>query len=142
MNRAQKMAWFAIITISIATILSVMAFGLLTYFYGFKKGMAGFAFLGLVGIVGLAQLIFKKDKGVQSDEREILIQKKAAFSGFAMCYGYLFLVCMVPWFILGPKATISINTLPQILIGGMIVVVFFQSLATIIGYGREAKENE
>ena len=89
MNRAQKMAWYAIITISIAVILSVVAFGILTYFYGPKKGMAGLAFLGLVGFVGLAQLIFKKDKGVQADERDILIQKKAAFAGFAMCYGYL-----------------------------------------------------
>jgi len=101
--------------------------------------MSGFGLIGICGLSGFAQWIFKKDKKIEADERDIMIQKKAALAGYGACYGYLCLACMIPWFMLGPKETISINTLPQILIGGFIITVIVQSLATIIGYGGTDK---
>ena len=140
MNRAQKMAWLFVITISVAVLLAGGAVGILYVKVGMPKALAGLGFLGIAGFGGLGPLIFRKDKGkVTYDERDGLINSRAALAGFGAAYMVVGLVCMIPFFVLGPKANISVTWLPMIFMGAGITHFFAHSVAILIGYGRGGK---
>jgi hypothetical protein len=46
---------------------------------------------------------------------------------------------VIPWWLVGPKGTVSTNILPIILIGGIIIFSIVQSLAILIQYSRGDK---
>ena len=143
MNRAQKMAWLFVITISVAVLLAGGVVGILYVKLGTPKALAGLGFLGIAGFGGLGPLIFKKDKGaVTCDERDKLINRRAALAGFGAAYMVVGLVCMIPFFVLGPKANISVTWLPMIFMGAGITHFFAHSVAILIQYGWGGKKNE
>ena len=143
MNRTQKIAWFFVINISLAFVISLIAVGLMYLKYGMPKALIGFSFMGLAGISGLSPLFFKEDKGaVVRDERDKLIHIKSAWAGFACSYLVMGLACMLPFSILGPQATISVTWLPNIFMAGGITMFFVYSAATLVQYGREGKNHE
>jgi len=140
MNRAQKMAWSLVITILAGFILSCIAVAILYVKVGMPRAVAGFAFMGIAGLAGFSPIIFRKDKGkVTFDERDKKIKRIATLSGFATSYLFVGLACMVPFSILGPKATISVSWLPHIFGGAAISMFFVHSVVTLIGYGRGGK---
>jgi len=140
MNRAQKTAWFIIIAISSGVLVSSIAVGVLALNIGMPKALAGLGFMGIAGIGGLAPLIFKEDKGkVTCDERDKLINQRAALGSFALSYLFVGLACMIPFFILGPAASISIIWLPMIFGGAGIVAFFVHSTAILVQYGWRGK---
>ncbi len=49
---------------------------------------------------------------------------------------------MIPWFIIGPNGTITVNYLPWMVFGGMFIVMLLQSIVTLNEYGWKGKENE
>ncbi len=141
MNRAQKMAWFFVIVISSSLILSGTVITVLYLKVGMPRALAGLAFMGISGFAGLAPLIFRKDKGtVQCDERDILINRIAALAGFGLAYLVVGLTCMIPFFALGPNATISVVWLPAIFGAAGITTFLVHSVAILIQYGRGGKE--
>ncbi len=143
MNRAQKIAWSFIIVISSSLILSGTAITVLYLKFGMPRALAGLGFMGISGLAGLAPLIFRKDKGaVQCDERDILINRVAALAGFGVSYLVVGLICMIPFFVLGPNTTISVAWLPAIFGAAGITMFFVHSVAILIGYGRGGKGNE
>jgi len=143
MNRAQKIAWFFVITTSLGFILSVIAIAILYVKFGMPKALAGFALMGVAGLGGLSPLIFKKDKSkVTFDERDRLIKERAALAGFTAAFLFVGIACMIPFFILGPRASISVTWLPQIWIGTFISQFFAYSIATLAQYGQGGKKNE
>jgi len=140
MNRVQKIAWLFVTTISLAVLLSAGAVGILSAKFGLHNAMAGLAFLGIAGIGGFGPLIFKKDKGpVICDERDRIIHRKAALAGFGAAYLIVGLACMLPFFILGPKSSISVIWLPMIFMGAGLSSFFMHSVAILIQYGRGAR---
>lgn len=140
MNRMQKIAWLFVVTISLAVILSAIAIGLLYLKFGMPVAQAGLAFLGIAGLGGFGPLIFKKDKGaVIYDERDTLINRRAALAGFGASYLLVGLSCMIPFFIFGPKASISVTWLPMIFMGAGLSLFFFHSVAILIQYGWRDK---
>lgn len=140
MNRAQKMAWLLVITISVAVLLAGGAVGILYVKFGMPKAVAGLGFMGVAGLGGLGPLIFRKDKGtVTCDERDKLINRRAALAGFGADYMVVGLGCMIPFFVLGPKANISVTWLPMIFMGAGISHFFFHSVAILVQYGRASK---
>ncbi len=140
MNRAQKMAWLFVITISVAVLLAGGAVGILYVKVGMPKVLAGLGFLGIAGFGGLGPLIFKKDKGkVTYDERDGLIHSRAALAGFTAAYLVVGLACMIPFFVLGPKANVSVTWLPMIFMGAGITHFFAHSVAILVQYGRGEK---
>ena len=142
MNRVQKIAWFLVITISVSILFTVGAIGMLYVKVGMPKAMAGLGFLGIAGIAGFGPLIFRKDKGpVTCDERDIVINRRAALAGFGAAYIVLGLACMLPFCILGPDSSISIIWLPMIFSGTGLSMFFINSVATLIQYGRGTGEN-
>jgi hypothetical protein len=143
MNRIQKISWCIVINISLAFVVSLVAVGLMYLKYGMPKALVGFCLMGLAGISGLSPLFFKEDKGaVVRDERDKLIHIRSAWGGFACSYLVMGLACMIPFFILGPQATISVVWLPNIFMAGGIAMFFAYSVAILIQYGREGATNE
>ena len=141
MNRAQKIAWSLVITVSLGAILSGTAFAILYVKVGMPRAQAGIAFLAIAGLGGFSPLIFKKDKGqVTFDERDKLIKRRAALAGFATSYLFVGLACMIPFSILGPKASISVTWLPKIFAGAAISSFFVHSVAILVQYGWGGKE--
>lgn len=143
MNRIQKMALFMAIVISIALLLSTIATATLYYLVGFPIAQAGLGFLGIAGLGGLAPILFKKDKGkVTIDERDQIINKKAALASFAAAYLVVGLTCMLPFFIMGPKASIQVTWLPMIFMAAGITNFYVHSIVILLQYGWKGKENE
>ena len=141
MNRAQKMAWFTLVIVSIGGVLSTIAVILLAAKFGFPKAFVGFGLMGVTGFAGLAPVIFKKDKGqVTFDERDRKIHIKSTRAGFAASYGFVGLICMITWFAIGPKGMVTVNLLPNIFIGAMITMIIVQSITILVEYGRGEKE--
>lgn len=137
MNRAQKIAWLFVITISLAAVISCIAFIVAYFIVGMPKALASLGLMGIAGIGGFGPLIFGKDKGnVTFDERDIQIKRKAALAMFGSSYLVMCAACMIPFFILGPKASISINWLPNILAAAGITAFFAHSVAILAQYGR------
>lgn len=140
MNRIQKIAWSLVITISLGFILSCIAVAILYVKVGMPKAVAGLSFMGVAGLGGFSPLIFKKDKGkVTFDERDRLIKRRAALAGFATSYLFVGLACMIPFSILGPKATVSVSWLPNIFAGAALSAFFVTSVAILVQYGRRRK---
>lgn len=145
MNRAQKMAWFLVIVIATSLVMSAVAVTILYFILGMPGALGGLACFGFSGFGGLAPIIFKKDEGkVAFDERDIVINRRAALAGFGSSYLFIGLACMVPFFILGPNKSISINCLPLIFGGAGLTCFFAHSVAILIQYGRgrKGKDNE
>ena len=145
MNRIQKMAWWMAICISAGVIPAAIAIAVLFFIIGLPWSIArsGLAFIGIAGLGGLAPLIFKKDKGkVTCDERDQLINNRAAVAGFCAAFLVTGLACMLPFFVLGPEATISVEWLPNIFGAAGLTTFFVHSVAILVQYGwRNRKEN-
>lgn len=136
MNRAQKIAWSLVITISTGFIVSCIAVAILYIKVGMPRALAGLGFMGIAGLGGFSPLIFRKDKGkVTFDERDKLIKRRAALAGFATSYLFVGLACMIPFSILGPKASISVIRLPNIFGGAALSAFFVTSVAILVQYG-------
>jgi hypothetical protein len=138
MNREQKMAFFFVVVFSIAIATSLIAIAILLYLgFGLQKASAGIGFLGIGGFAGLGPILFKKDKGtVAHDERVDMINRKAAVAAFGTSYLFAGLACMLPFFILGYKATISVSWLPMIFLGSGMTMMLVHSIVILVLYGR------
>ena len=151
MNRAQKIAWSCLITVSISLILGIIAVVIFYLIFGMPKALWGFVLMsiglpGVFGIMGigglgaLSQLIFKKGQGkVRFDERDQLFYMRAWFLGYSASYLFFVIVCMTTWFIYGPKGTISVNVLPLTVIGGFMALMLVHSIAILAQYGWTGK---
>ena len=139
MNRSQKIAWSFVICTVLALVASVVTVNIMYKKVGMPKAMFGFSLIGLGGIAGFAPLFFRKRKGDIVDERDQLIQRKAAFSGFAAAFLFAGAGCMIPFFALGPEATISVKWLPQMWMIIFMAQFFFYSVSILIQYGQENK---
>jgi len=136
MNRAQKIAWSCLITISIGFVLSIIAIVVLYPIVGMPKALRGFGLIGIGGLGAVSLLIFKKEKGkVQFDERDRLFHQRAWFAGYCASYLFFVIMCMTTWFIYGPKGTVSVNVLPLTAIGGLMALTLVHSIVILEQYG-------
>jgi len=143
MNRWQKIAWFNLVIIASALLLSGAAITILAILAGFPKALGGFGCLGLGGLMGLSPLLFRKDKSkVSFDERDVLFARTAAFGGF--CASYLFFVAffVTALLVIGVNGSVSVSALGIMVVGGYITHSLVWSIAIIVQYGREGRERE
>jgi hypothetical protein len=137
MNRAYKLARFTVIVISTSCMLSGGAFLILYFTLGLPKASAGLAFMSLIFLLGFTPLMYRKDQGkVVCDERDIEINGKAVAAGFVTAYLVMGLACMLSFFVLGPKGTLSVQWLPMIFMGAGISHYLAYSIAILEQYGR------
>ena len=142
MNRAYKIARFSVIVILASCALSGTAFGILYLKFGLPKASAGLAFLAICGLVGFTPFMYKQDKGkVLCDERDMEINRRAALVGFTTAYLVVGLACMVPFFVMGPQGTTSVQWLPMIFMGAGISHYLAHSIAILVQYGKEVADD-
>ena len=143
MNRAQKIARFNLIVILIALSLSTIAVSVLYFVVDLpmRRALGGFGFIGICGLMGLSPLLYKKkgDK-VCFDERDLMILRMASLVAYSIFWFLFVLAAMIPFFVLGPKGTVSVTYLAAMVFGGWIIVVLVQSVITLGAYGSGVKE--
>jgi hypothetical protein len=136
----QKIAWWMVIWISVGMVAAAIAVAVLYFKIGMPRAMAGLGFLGIAGFGGLGPLIFGKDKGkITCDERDKLINSRAAVAGFGAAFLVTGIACMLPFSLLGPEATISITWLPMIFGAAALASFFVHAVAILIQYGWKQK---
>lgn len=143
MNCAQKTAWFTLIVVSLAVGLSIVTFAVGFFVFGVPahRAAAGFGFMGIVGLIGLTPILFRKSEGkVPYDERDTAIQRRAVCAAYGIFWVLFVAAAMVPWFLLGPQGAITVNYLPWMVFGGMSVVMLVQAVVTLAQYGWTNKE--
>ncbi len=137
MNRTYRIARFTVIVIAISCLLSGVACLILYLKMGFPKASAGLAFMSILSLLGFTPLMYKEDRGkVVCDERDAEINRRAALAGFGTAYLVTGLACMLPFFVLGPKGSISVQCLPMIFMGAGICHGLSYSIAILTQYGK------
>jgi hypothetical protein len=142
MNTAQKIAWFTLVVLALALGLSVAASCAAYFVFGLpvRRAASGFAFVGIMGLLGLIPILFKKDKDrMQCDERDLAIHRTATIAAYAIFWVLFVAAAMVPWFIVGPDGLIPVNCLLWMVFGGMFVVMLVQAIVTLTQYGWTGK---
>lgn len=142
MNRFQKLAWFNLIVILIALTLSAIAVSVLYFVVDLpiRRALGGFGFMGITGLMGLSPILYKKERGkVSFDERDELINYRAVLVAYSVFWLVFTAACMIPWSIIGPSGSISVNVLPIMLFGIGITLALVHSLVILIQYGRSDK---
>lgn len=145
MNRMQKISWLMVICIGIASIVSIGAVVVLYFKVGFPRAWVGLSFMSLGGLGGLGPLLFRKDLGpVQADERDNLINLKAAQAGFALSYLVFGLLCMGIWGYYHHRGieTITIHVLPWLFMAAGFTTFFTHALMILLLYGKDNKAME
>ena len=140
MNRMQKIAWFNLIVIVTTLTASGAAVRLLAIFFGMPIALAGLGFLGIAGFMGLSPVLFRKKQGeVDFDERDVLIHRKGTVVAYSIFWLFFTAACMVPYLVLGFRATIRIVVLPIMLGSGYVIFQLTQSIVILILYGKGGK---
>ncbi len=127
MSQLQKYAWF-----------NLGVFGLAVVVYLALLPLAGpigaFGAFGVCGLWGFGALILKKNRPgkIVWDERENSIWLKSGQIGFGLFWAVFVAACMIPWFVLGSKATISVDVLPNFVFLGMGIVWVAQAVAILL----------
>ena len=142
MNRAQKEAWFGLF-LGIPLILIPSGVFILISFDKGASYSAPFIFVYLASMSLLPWLFrlfaYRNKKQVNYDERDQLIEKRATLISHFFFWLYFVIFLIIPWWITGSNGSIPVIALPIILIGGLSIFVFIQSLTILILYGRWRK---
>jgi hypothetical protein len=144
MNRWQKIAWFNLIVIVAGSVISVIAAGTLPPEERLMppNRVTVVIIISLV-LVAMAKTIFRKsDKGVDFDEREKQIQRRAklfGWTGFGLGMAATILVCYVA---VGPMGSFPPLAIPVIPLVGAAIYIITESAAALIQYGWGGKDGE
>ena len=144
MNRQQKIAWFQLAVVGTAAVMSVilMAFFIRKNAYGFSEAWwigSGYS-TPLLVLTVLAPAFIRKKKGqIDSDERDLMIDRKAARIAFGTTYTFFILVCFVAWVEAGFDKLIPAYWLVRVVFGAWITSVLAHALITLVCYGWGGK---
>ena len=93
---------------------------------------------GLLGFAGLQPLLYRKRRqAVVWDERDTLINYRAVIAGYSVFWLAFTLGVMGLWAVVyfyGGRSTISVHVLPNIVMGGFIVVMTARAIAIVVQY--------
>jgi len=142
MNKTQKGAWCGLVLVVFLLMIPAIDIidkslgSLLTHLIGYS--------VGLPLLILVIYLIRKIDTqpGVNFDERDQLIIKKAVITALAVVA-----IALIAWYILtlfslGETGLISVSKLPVVVYAAFILFIFICSSAVLIQYGQKGKENE
>ena len=137
MNRWQKIAWFNLIVIVAGSVISVIAAGTLPPEERLMppNRVTVVIIISFV-LVAMAKTIFHKSgKGVDFDERDGQIQRRAklfGWIGLGLGMAATILVCYIA---VGPMGSFSPLALPIIPLMGVGLYIILESVAALIQYG-------
>ncbi len=144
MNIWQRNAWISLLFFAPIWLI----FGQLPVLLVYLEGpsllfLSGFAFSTIIGgLSWLFLLLCNKSKTTKFDERDQLILIRATLTAYVALWLYFIAACIYAWLSAGPSRSISVNLMPMVIIGGIVVFLIVQSLATLIQYGWGGKGSE
>ncbi len=138
MNRAQKIALFNLIVLTIG-----LALALVLVIAEIFEQLAGFVVVGTGIVVVISGLFFRKKAGkVDFDERDYLIRERAWFVAVASSYGCFGGNGIYQYFKVGPDGLVPMGTLLGMFISALITLVFMKSFATLLLYAKGFKHGK
>ncbi len=141
MNRWQKIAWFELIVIVIGSVISVLAAWTLPPEERLMppNRVTVVIVISFV-LVAMSKTIFRKsDKGVDFDERDGQIHRRAKFFGWIGCGLGMAATVMVCYIAVGPMGSFPPLALPIIPLVGVGLYMIVASVAALIQYGWRGK---
>ena len=140
MNVQQKVAWFNIAVFAAA----VTAYGALVPVVGPSPALGAF---GIVGLWGLTPFFYQGRKAeVLVDERDEFVNLRSFVAGAVIFWLCFVAACMTTWGVLRywkHQETVSVDVLPFLVGGGMIVLMMSHSVAILIQYqGSHGREHD
>ena len=142
MNKTQKGAWTGLVLVVFLLYIPALDIidknlgPLLTHLIAYSVGLPL-----LILLIYLMRKI-NTQPGVNFDERDKLIIKKAVITAFAVVAIILIAWYVLTLFSLGETGLISVSKLPVIVYAVFILFIFACSLATLVQYGRGGKDGE
>jgi hypothetical protein len=141
MNRWQKIAWFNLVVIVAGSVISVIAAGTLPPEERLvpPNRITVVIIISLV-LVAMSKTIFRKsDSGVDFDERDGQIHRRAKLFGWIGCGMGMVATIMVCYFAVGPMGSFPPLALPIIPLVGAAIYMIVASVSALIQYGWAGK---
>ena len=142
MNKTQKSSWAGLVLVGF--LLLIPAVDLVEKSLGLLlTHVAGYA-VGIPLMLLLIYLIRKIETGpgVNFDERDKLIIKKAIIAAFTAVSIVLLAWYVLTLFFLGDTGFVSVSTLPVVVYAVSVLFVFVCCIAVLVQYKWEIKSNE
>jgi hypothetical protein len=143
MNRYQKIAWFNLIVILIAVIVTAVAIAVEFHLRGYST--IGWWSIGILALLQLTPHVFKKPQspaGVVTDERDELILKNAVARAWMAFWWVFVALCFVAFLVVGPRNSVPTIALPLIALGAGLFLKIACSVAILVQYGRSQRGKE
>ncbi|MFB0551713.1 MAG: hypothetical protein ACETWQ_00230 [Phycisphaerae bacterium] len=148
MNKVQRETWIALLLV-----VPVWAiFGQLPVLLIYLEGpsflhLFSFACATIIGGLSWLLLLFfnrkwKRKAKIEFDERDKLILIRSTLAGYVVLWIYFITACIYVWLTASPDRSISVNVMPIVIVEGIAVFIFVQSVTTLIQYGRVGKNVE
>ena len=137
MNRWQKIAWFELVVIVIGSVMSVIAAGTLPPEERLMppNRVTVVIIISFI-LVGISKTIFRKsDSGVDFDERDAQIHRRAKLFGWAGCGLGMTATIFVCYISVGPMGSFPPLALTIIPLVGVATYIIVGSAAALILYG-------
>ena len=148
MNKTQQGAWIALLLVVPIWAIFGQLPVLLIYIEG-PKFLHLFSFVASTIVGGLSWLFIlflnirhRMKKKIAFDERDKLIFTRSTLAAYIVLWLYFIGACVYAWLSAYPERSISVNVMPIVVVEGIAVFVFVQSVATLIQYGRGGKDGE
>jgi uncharacterized membrane protein len=154
MHAQVKHAWFTLIVVGVASVLTVAGCLVALNYLGPKGALGGVGFLGLAGLLGFGGLFYRKrrgERGVVMDERDTQIRNRSSLgAALLVAFGFWGVVCMGAWFWvvlrygMGASETtgIPVFCLPLLYMVSGIVFQAAWSASILIHYRFEGQDDE
>lgn len=130
MSLLERQAWF-VIKVILLTGLLYLVVGACTHYHQGALGV-----FGLLGLIGFVNLIGRKERSagkVVMDERDLAISRKATLAGYSVFWLFFVAGMMLPFFLYGPQAKITIGTeIPAFFVNASLILIFLVRSVTIL----------
>ena len=148
MNKAQEASWIALLlVVPVWTIFGQLPV-LLIYLEGPSfLHLFSFACATIIGGLSWLLLLFfnrkrKRKAKIEFDERDKLILIRLTLAGYVVLWIYFIAACIYVWLTASPDRSISVNVMPIVIVEGIAVFIFVQSITSLIQYRRVGKNVE
>jgi len=148
MNKVQRGTWIALLLVVPVWAICGQLPVLLIYLEGPSfLHLFSFACATIIGGLSWLLLLFfnrkwKRKAKIEFDERDKLILIRSTLAGYVVLWIYFIAACIYVWLTASPNRSVSVNVMPIVIVEGIAVFIFVQSVTTLIQYGRVGKNSE
>ena len=148
MNKIKREAWIALLLVVPVWAICGQLPILLIYLEGPSfLHLFSFACATIIGGLSWLLLLFfsrmrKRKARIEFDERDKSILIRSTLAGYVVLWIYFIAACIYVWLSVAPERSVSVNVMPTVIVEGIAVFIFVQSLTTLIQYGWGPKDGE